>query len=361
MKKIITLIIMLSLVGSISACASEPSSPYTRYTDSIFGTFNTLITVIGYAESQSEFDMYFEQMQSRYQELHKLYDIYNNYEGINNIKTINDNAGIEPVQVDKDLLDLIIISKEWALNTSGRMNIAMGPVLKIWHDYRMEGSDDPENAKLPPVEELELAAQYTDISKVIIDIENSTVFLSDPNMRLDIGAVAKGHATELVATEAQKAGFESGAISSGGHVRTIGKPLDGIRGFWGIGIFDPASTFFSDDRNLDVVYVNDNSIVSSGDYQRYYYVGGQVYHHLIDPITLMPGAHYRAVTVITPDSTYADLVSTELFLLPYQDARILADSLEDVEALWVMPNGEVRITEGMKDILLSHGASGGMQ
>lgn len=362
MKKSICLAVIISILILVTpGCAPKVDNPYSRHQSSIMGTFNTLTTMIVYTETEEEFYTYFDYAEARFQELHKLYDIYNDYEGLNNIKTVNDNAGVQPVEVDKDLLDLIRISKEWATKHHGQMNIALGPVLKIWHDYRMDGGDDPLNAKLPPVERLENALKYTDITKVIIDEENSTVFLSEPNMRLDIGAIAKGYATELVALEIEAMGLKSGIISSGGNVRTIGKPLDGSRDFWGVGIFDPDSTLFSENRNLDTVYVNDGSIVSSGDYQRYYYVDGVLYHHLIDPTTLLPATHFRAVTVVTPDSGYADLVSTELFLLPYQEGRALADSLEDVEAFWVFHDGEVKFTDGMKDILYSQGARGQIQ
>jgi len=320
--------------------------------------FDTLITLIGYARTQEEFDAYFLQAEARFAQLHKLYDIYKNYDDINNIKTVNDKAGLEPIAVNKDLLDLVKLAKEWTLSGKGKTNIALGPVLKIWHEYRTEGLYYPEKAQLPTWQELEAAAKFTDANKIIIDELGGTIYLADRHMSLDVGAVAKGYATELVARELEAAGLVSGAISAGGNVRTIGKPLDGIRDRWGIGIFNPDSPVFSEDRNLDVVYINDASVVSSGDYQRYYYVQGVRYHHLIDPATLMPARYYRAVTVVTSGSGRADLLSTELFLLPYEKSRQLAESLEDVEALWIMPDSEIRVTEGMAKLLRSYGASG---
>jgi thiamine biosynthesis lipoprotein len=86
-------------------------------------------------------------------------------------------------------------------------------------------------------------------------------------------------------------------------------------------------------------------------------VGGKRYHHLIDPETLMPADHYRAVTVVAGDSAVADYLSTELFLLPYAESRALADSLDGVEAIWVMPDGEVKITRGLEAMLKSRGAT----
>ena len=341
-----------------TACNPQPKTEYAKYTNSALGSFDTLITLVAYTKTEAEFNGYFEQAKTRFAELHQLYDIYHNYEGINNLKTINDNAGVKPVQVAWEILDLIRLAKEWAYTGKGQTNIALGPVLAIWHEYRTEGLDDPDTAALPPRDLVLEAAKYTESDDVIIDEEKSTVFLKDRRMKLDVGALAKGFATELVARELEAAGLKSGAIGAGGNIRTIGKPLDGIREKWGIGIQDPNSTLFSEDRNLDTLYVNDLSVVTSGDYQRYYYVDGQRYHHLINPATLMPAAYYRAVTVVAPDSGLADLLSTELFLLPYEESRKLADSLNDVEAMWVLPDGEVRITEGMKAMLRSHGATG---
>lgn len=352
----LTILLILALL--LSACSwNRPVSEYTLYSDAMLDTFNTVITLVAYTKDEAEFESYFLQAQSRFIELHQQFDIYNNYPGINNVKTINDQAGIEPVPVSPELLDLVILAKDWAQG-GRRTNIALGPVLELWHQYRTDANYDPVNAQIPPLDALQAALEFSDIDDVVIDEEQGTIFLPHRRMSLDVGAFAKGYATELVATELEAAGLKSGAISSGGNIRTIGKPLDGKRERWGVGIFDPDSTLFSEDRDLDMVYVNDASVVSSGDYQRYYYVGGERYHHLIDPTTLMPAAYYRAVTVVTPDSGLADLVSTELFLLPYNESRQLADSMPEIEALWVMPDGEVRITDGMKKILQSYGASG---
>lgn len=360
MKRIIsTLMTALFLTLSFSGCQGTSKNQYAKYSNSFFDTFDTLTTVVAYTKSEEEFNSYMEKIHTRFEKLHKLYDIYNDYEGVNNVKTINDNAGIKPVKVDKDIIDLIVFSKDWYNRTGGRTNIAMGSVLKIWHDYREEGRDEPENAKLPPMEDLKEALKYTDINKVIVDIENSTVYLSDKKMSLDIGAVAKGFATEIVAKEIMAEGLTSGIISSGGNVRALGKPLDGIRERWGVGIQNPDKSIISDEeKNLETIFLNNASVVSSGDYQRYYIVDDKIIHHLIDPKTLMPGEYYRAVTVVTEDSGVADFLSTTVYLMPYEESRALVESIEGVEALWVMHDGKVEATEGMKNIMKSHGASG---
>ena len=347
------------LLASALAGCQRASDRYSKYSDSLFDVFDTLITVTAYTRSEQEFDSYAAIVRSRFRELHRLYDIYHDYAGMNNVKTINDNAGVRPVEVNREIIDLLLFAKDWYKRTGGKTNIAMGAVLRIWHDYREEGQDDPENAELPPMEDLLEAAKHTDIDKVVIDAENSTVYLADPEMSLDIGAVAKGYATEIVAREIAEAGLKSGVIGSGGNIRTIGRPLDGVRERWGVGIQNPDESIVPDERNiLDVIFINDSSVASSGNYMRYYVVDGRVLHHIIDPATLMPVDYYKAVTVMTDHAGAADFLSTTLFLLPYEQSRALAESLDEVEAIWVMPDGEVEATDGMKAIMRSHGASG---
>lgn len=345
------------MIGFLTGCKKEPE--YTKYSATFFDTFDTITQIVGYTKTQEEFDTYVEQIHDRMSKLHKLYDKYNNYEGVNNVKTINDNAGKEPVKVEKDLLDLIVFSKDLNLNVADETNIALGAVLKIWSQYREEAEANPDNAKLPPMEDLLEANKHTDINKVIIDIDNSTIFLEDPLMSIDVGAVAKGYATELVAKEIEALGFTSAIISAGGNIRTIGKPLDGIRERWGVGIQNPDS--FTDNTEssvLETVFINNASVVSSGDYQRFYMYEDKRIHHLIDPKTLMPGDYFRAVSVVTPDSGKADFYSTVAFLLPYEESKTFIESQDDVEALWVLMDGTVEATDGMKKIMKSQGATG---
>lgn len=355
--------VLLMLAASASlvyrARLASPGGGYTKYSESFFGAFDTITTVVVYARSEAEFKKYYDLAEARFRELHKLYDIYNDYSDVANIKTINDNAGVLAVHVDPRIIDLIEFSRDWRQRTGGLTNIAMGAVLSIWHDYREHGRDFPEEATIPPMEDLMAAAEHTDIDKVIVHREQGTVYLADPLMRLDVGAVAKGYATELVVKELIEAGMVSGMVSAGGNVRAVGEPRDDIRKRWGVGIQDPDESVISDEALLDVVFVNDSSVVSSGDYERYYIVDGMVLHHLIDPTTLMPARHYRAITVVTIDSGVADFLSTALYLLPYEQATELAATIPGVEALWVMPDREVRVTDGMAPLLRSNGATGG--
>lgn len=363
MRKIISLLLTIILIFVfLTGCqqGEEPATEqvYEKYSYTFLDTFDTVTQVVGYTETEEEFNKYAEKIHERMLKLHKLYDKYNDYEGINNIKTINDNAGVKPVKVDKDIINLILFSKEMYEDVGTQTNIAMGSVLKIWHDYRDEAESDPSNAKIPPMEDLIKANEHTDIDKIIVDVENSTVYLNDPLMSIDVGAVAKGYATEVVVQEIIEEGFTSGIISAGGNIRAFGIPQDGIRNKWGVGIQNPDSVIGNSEESvLETVFLTDASVVTSGDYQRFYMVGDKVIHHLIDPKTLMPGDYFRAVSLVTEHSGRADFLSTAVFLLPYEEGRALVESLDGVEALWVMKDGTIETTDGMKKMMKSNGAT----
>lgn len=357
MKKRMMLFLAVVLMISVAVTGCGPTGQngyegYQRHSDTFFDTFDTMIHVMAYTQSEEEFQQHFDQIRDRFKELHQYYDIYNNYPGINNVKTINDQAGIAPVQVSGEIMDLVLFAREWHDKTAGKTNIAMGPVLRIWSEYRGDAEYDPRLAAIPTLEELEAKAVYTDIDKIVVDEEAGTVYLPDPNMNLDVGAVAKGYATELVVQEMKALGMESLIISAGGNVRAVGKPLDKDRETWTVGLHNPDESMFAAGNSLlGTVSINDGSVVSSGDYQRYYMVGDTRIHHIIDPATYMPAAYYRAITVVIEDSGVADFLSTELFLLPLEESKALARKIEGLEVLWVMPDGTVETTEGMEDTL----------
>ncbi len=335
MKKLFSAAIAALLLLSLSACAAKARRCETTYLD----LFDTVTTVVAYRGDETAFSQEARAIHNELLSYHRLYDIYNDYEGLNNLKTVNDNAGVAPVEVDEKIIGLLLRAKELYALTDGRMNIAMGSVLSVWHDYREAGLSDPDSAQLPPMELLEEAEKHTDLSNVIIDEEASTVYLADPELRLDVGAIAKGYAAEQVCRSLEENGSEPLLLSVGGNVRAVGAPESGG---WTIGVQDPHNT----QAYLWTVSLDSASLVTSGDYQRYYTVDGVNYHHIIDPDTLFPAAYCASVTVLTTDSGLADALSTALFTLPPEEGLALTESLEDVECLWVLPDGSILTSSG---------------
>lgn len=342
--------LIISLLAAMLIIAPGCGKKTTRYQAEFLSLFDTVTTIVGYSESEKEFTDLAGRIKDKLAEYHKLFDIYHSYEGMNNLKTINDNAGIAPVKVDKELIAMLLFAKEQYYATNGKTNIALGPVLRIWHDYREKGISDPLEAEAPPRKLLEDAAGHTDIEGIIIDEESSTVYLSDPGMRLDVGAVAKGYAVEQTARYFEDEGISSLLLSVGGNVRAIGgKP--GKKGIepWNIGIKNPDKE--SPNTELCNVLISGYSVVSSGSYERYYTVNGTRYHHIIDPSTLSPASYFTGVTVICRDSGIADALSTAIFNMPLEMGKKFVEDLDDVEALWVTGNNEVYYSEGFKRFL----------
>lgn len=350
-KHLISLPLILAIViMQLSACGkAEPR----RYSTSFLGAFDTAITLIGYSSSQREFDKYAAQAEKRFIELHQYYDRYNAYEGINNVYTLNQIGQQAPVEVSTELINMLEQAVEWQKNSSGAVNIALGSVLEIWHDYRAEALADPTAARIPDRSELEAAAEHTSIDDLVIDKDAGTVFLADPAMKLDLGAVAKGYATEIVTRELLDAGWDSFIISSGGNVRTTSAPPVGERRAWNIGVQDPEAALEGrDDELLFTLQLVNKSVVTSGDYQRYYLYEGRRYHHIVDPSTLEPASTFASVTVVTEDSGLADFLSTTLFILPYEEGRALISGLGDVDAAWVFLDGSIEMTDGLRDMII---------
>lgn len=342
MKRKIILTFLTAIMLLTGCSGQEVSKTNKRYEASFLTLFDTVTTMIGYGETEEAFSATAQQIHDELLEYHQLFDVYNDYPGINNLKTINDQAGIKPVKVDQRLIDLLLFCREVYDRTDGRVSAAMGSVLYLWHMARTDGLEDSEHAELPDMGQLQEAARHMDFDHVIIDTEASTIYLEDPDMRLDVGALAKGYAVEQVCRNAP-AGI---LISVGGNVCATGpKPEGG--GSWVVGVQDP------DEANgtyLHTLSITDGSVVTSGDYQRYYTVDGVRYHHIIDPETLMPADKWRCVTVICPDSGVADALSTALFLMSREEGQELLD-MYDAEAMWVDYEGNELYSPGFEDYI----------
>lgn len=359
------LIFVFVLTFLLGGC-KEKNIIESKYTYNFFGTFDTIVQTVQYEESEEKADEINNYIEKRFHELHKQFDKYNNYEGINNIKTINDNAGKSPVKVSDELFNLIKTSIEYYDKYSNDADISFGAVLNVWSKYRDLNenlTDDDEykiEERLPSMEELKAADQYTGIENILLDDENKTVFIKNKNTVIDVGATAKGYAVELVCDELEEKGCDSFMISAGGNVKAVGKPHDGIRDRWGVGIRNPDVMIMeeTDSNIIEAVFINKDSVVTSGDYERFFTVDGKNYCHLIDKDTLMPGDYFRSVTVIYEDSGFADFLSTTLFLMPFEEGKNLVEKIDGAECIWIMPDGNIEFTDGAKKIMRSQGASG---
>ena len=336
MKRLFVLLLALSLLLCGCGTQAEPK----QYSATFLTVFDTVTTIVGRDASEEAFTQKTQSVHDDLLRYHQLFDIYNEYEGLNNLKTVNDHPG-EAVAVDKAIIDLLLDCKAYYELTGGRVNAALGSVLYLWHEAREDGLNDIANAYLPDGDALAEAARHTSWDSVVIDEMNNTVTITDPGLRLDVGAVAKGWSVQRAAENAP----EGLLISVGGNVCATG-PKDKSGTPWVVGVQDPEVG----DNYLHTLYLTKGSMVTSGDYQRAYLVDGEIYHHIIDPDTLYPGRLWRAVTVVCPDSGLADALSTALFLLPMEEGQKLLDLCESY-AMWVDAEGNLYYSTGFQDLI----------
>lgn len=347
MKRWICLLAVIALLCPAYTVAEE----YAKYSRIAYGIFDTEIQLIGYAKDQESFDETADGLFAMLKEYHKIFDGYNSYPNLKNLWYVNAHGAKGPVEVPKPLFDLLSWCKaRWEIEKGGA-NAAMGAVLSLWHDFRTAGLENPMDAQLPPITALQEAAEHTDFSRVILDAEKQTVFFSDPLLKIDIGAMAKGYAADLCRDYLME-NMPSFLLSLGGNVLAGEAPRDG-RLHWGVSVQDPNDM----SGMLEVLYVDGVSVVTSGDYWRYYVVDGERYHHIIDPDTLMPAQYIQAVTVICESSLLADYLTTTLFLMPYDEGRSLIEEMDGVEALWVLQDDSIFMSSGMEAYARSLGAT----
>lgn len=335
MKRFFALLTVLLLLCTFSAGAET----YQKFQHYFFGTFDTIITVIGYTKTADEFRPFAELVENKMYRYHYVFDQYNAYDGVRNLHYVNAHAASGPVEAEPELIDLLLLIRQWHEQYGDAMNPAMGSVLRLWHDAREGG------VSLPDQQALTDASAHVNYSDVIIDEEAGTVYYADPLLKLDLGAVAKGYAAQLTADALREAGLNSFILNAGGNVICGDAPLDG-RTQWVVAIEDVDGV-----STRHKIGITNQSVVTSGDYHRYYEVDGQRYHHLIDPETLYPATHMRAVTIIHPESGLSDFLSTTAFVLPYEQSRALVESIPGAEAAWRLMDGTEVWTDGFQLLL----------
>ena len=319
---------------SFSGFFNEESVGYELY-------FDTACMMYDYSGmSEAKFEALGDDVEAKILYYHKLFNVYNEYNGVVNLATINSRAGEGPIKVSRELYDFL----EYAISvyslTGGEMNIAMGRVLAIWHEYR-------ENAivfglnQVPSADELAAAYEHCSIEDIVLDPEQMTVELCDPEMRLDVGAIGKGYAAEMIARMIEERGIKGVVLDLGGNLRAIGSKPSGEG--WKTGIRNPDTT--SSEKYIKKIDIKNTSVVTSGNYERYYMVDGVRYHHIIDKDTLMPAAYFSSVTVITKNSGLADGLSTALFCMSYEDGMAVIESVRaggvSIKVVWVTVDGRV--------------------
>lgn len=220
------------------------------------------------------------------------------------LMAINRSAGTEAVVVHPQLFELIALGKKHSLAPSSHLNIAIGPLIQTWRI----GFDD---AKVPGQEEITAKLALIDPRKIILDEKNSSVFLAKAGMKIDLGALAKGYIADRIMEFLKKQGVPAGLINLGGNVLTFGPAYHNPDQNWRIGIQNPS---LPRGNHLAILSVRDQSVVTSGIYERTFTYQGKTYHHIFDSQTGYPvDCQTVSLTIVSKLSVDGEIWTTRLF------------------------------------------------
>lgn len=340
------ILISLSMLMSCAPADSEPKKNEALFTE----YFDTVSRLIVYTDDMEEFNAWEDLLERRLSELDQKFNIYDDSEGsINNLKDLNDKAGVAAVSLDKETLDLLDLGIEAEQQTEGKINIMLGAVTKLWNEARQYSLANPDDAWIPEAEALKAAAAHCDINDLLLDRSAGTAIITDPEASVDVGAIAKGYALDLIVKDLKAAGAENFLLDLGGNIYAGGiNTLKNSK--WSVGVKNP-----DQDEGIGVIEilsVQDMTVTTSGSYERSYKYEGKDYHHIINPATLYPGDIYKSVTIISPDGSRGDILSTALFLTPAYDINSYLSRFDNVEAHFVTSEGEKIISEGLDSYLI---------
>ncbi|NLJ78897.1 MAG: FAD:protein FMN transferase [Tissierellia bacterium] len=253
------------------------------------------------------------------------------------ISSINKNAGIKPVKVRKDVYQVIKQAKVFAIATDGAYDPTIGPLVELW-DVASKNREEVDS--IPTEDEIKKAKDLVDYNDLELE-DDGYVYLNRPGMKLDLGGIAKGYAADEVKSIFAEEGVKSAIIDLGGDIYAMGNKGKGKP--WRVGIEDP---FGAAGSYLGVSDVEDKSIVTSGDYKRFFMYEGNRYHHIIDPDTGYPtNNEISSLSVISDKGVDGDAVATALFVLGIDKGTEILNNFEDVEVIFITKQGEIIIDE----------------
>ena len=311
MKKL--LIILSVLLLSVSCTENTVSDSRIA--------MGTIVSVTLYESDDDKIDDIFSYIYS-------LDSMISRYNEKSYIAMINSNAGISPVTVPDEVYGLVKVSLEMAKETDGLFNPAIGPLSSLW-------GFGTEDARVPSSDEIKGVLPLLDWRKIKLSDDDNSVFLENEGMAIDLGAVGKGWAADMIDSYLDELGVEHALVNLGGNVLLHGGKADGSA--WRVGIRDPENLSSS----YASVAIEDGTVITSGGYQRYIEKDGEVYHHILNPETGYPfQTDILSATVIGDSGTLSDMLSTVIFASGSDKAEEIADK-HDVSIILKLTDGSV--------------------
>lgn len=332
-KKLISIflgaLLIISLIYSISINRNEESISNTYYN---LGTINEVTL---YDVNKKTGEKILEECGSI------LMDIDNKMSNTiksSDVSKINKNAGKAYTKVSKDTYYVIKKSIEFSNISNDTFDISVGPLIDLW-------SIGTDNAKVPNKEEIENILPLVDYSKILLNDENLSVKLSEENMKIDLGGIAKGYAADKIYDYLKSENIKSAIINLGGNILTLGSKNNDQP--FSIGIQDPT---MPRGNSIGNIKVSNKSVVTSGIYERYIEKDNKIYHHMLNPHTGYPFENnLNSVTIVSDESIICDALSTTTFGLGLDSGMKLIESLNNVDAIFITKNKKIYLSSNLKD------------
>lgn len=281
--------------------------------------------------------------QKQIQEVIELLELCKNRFSANDFNSelmaINNNAGIKPIQVHPDLFELITRGKEHSLARPSNLNIAIGPLVQTW---RIGFSD----AKLPSPSEISEAMILSDPTHILLDSKNQSVFLNQIGMKIDLGALAKGYIADKIIIYLKNEMIDSAIINLGGNVLVHGDNPNRSEGYWVIGIQHPKK---KRGQNIGAVKIKNQSVVTSGTYERRLIIDDKEYHHIFDRQTGYPiQTEMASISIVSKQSVDCEIWTTRLFGLSIKEALDILNAVSYIEGIIITKDDRIYLSDGLK-------------
>lgn len=321
-----------TLVSMITACAMFLTTGCSKFSNeplSYTGTaFDTVISIQIFDSRDQELIEHCKEMCLEYE------DKFSRTIETSEIAQINSAAGA-PMKVSDDTISILKKGIYYGELSNGAFDITIGSLTALW-DFHSE------SPTVPSPESISEAVKHIDYEK--ISITGNTVQLQDPQAQIDLGGIAKGYIADRLKDYLEGEGVEHALINLGGNVLAIGQKPD--HSDFNIGIQNP---FDEKGEPITTVKLNDQSVVTSGNYQRYFEQDGKLYHHILDPKTGYPSDNgLNSVTIITDSSLTADALSTTCFLLGPEQGMKMINQLDNVDAVFIDSKNEITYSRNFK-------------
>lgn len=329
-KKFVLMILLLTILFNISACIAKPSGPISKSEYMM----DTIISLKVYDSSDEKI------LNKAIERLREIENRMSATKEDSDISLINKNAGIGPVQVHDDVYYVLEVAKYYATISGGAYEPTIGPLVELWN----VNDEERERDSIPSKEEIVKALDLVDYNDLEL-MEDNYVYLKRKGMKLDLGGIVKGYAADEVKRILRENGVGSAIIDLGGNIYVVGDKGEGAP--WRIGVTNP---FEPSGRFTGLLEITDSSIITSGDYERYFIYEDERYHHILDSVTGYPSdSGVAGVSIVSEKGIDGDVLSTTLFVLGVDSGLELISQLEGIEVIFITKNKEVIISDGLKE------------